>query len=507
MHFTPSGGGSPPPTRLIPGGNDISTLEEQIAAIANPRVQSNLDAGDAPLALYQYGDNTRAVAWDINKKVERDGKAPILPKISGGLMPIPGTAWRTPNNIPVVVISGKAIKGVAGRVSTEISRDLVAPAALAAIDLGTMPTPDQNIRTQMWYNNMVVNRQAIASGTAVQKDRFKGQPVIIAGAGPSLEKHVGLLETCEFPVLLTNRALKVVNPRGKHFMSIDYLGAEEWFEGVDCSETEAVFDVLSSDTAVKQNWKATRWFRQTYAGDIANAAARDWYPKLPLIDPGHCVAYAAMGLALWWGADPIIFVGQDFSFGPDLKMHAGEGAKSVRLDRAVYRVNDAYGNQTATNDLLISACCHVMGSIVLTSMYGAMWGRPPMFVNCSEQGLLDIPVKIPLDEALDRCRKDIESMRAKPVALPHELRNPRKRIDTNAKKQWLKRRLDRKPSWYSTQYAGPENPERLSGVDDVVKIKDPWGRDVLVPISERAEAEKQFEEAKKVIEASDDGNN
>ena len=470
---------------------DEKQVREHIEHAPDSKAHKWLERGDKPIAMTRHG-NTHITTWDIAEHIEREGRAPLIPRVSEGLQPMAGTPWRTKNNIPFIVITGN----VQGGGQLEISRDLLAPARLASKELGTMP--GNPLREAMWYNNMIANRDAIAAGKPIQRNRFKNQPVIIAGAGPSLLKHVDLLNDCEFPVLLTNQAIRVIDPKGKIFVSIDYLGNRKWLPGLDLSETEAVFDTLTSPVAVNHDWKSTSWFRQTYDRGLACRTSRDWYPRMPILDPGHCVAYSALGLALWWGADPIIFVGQDFSYGSDRTMHAGEGAESVRQSENIplIEMKDFNGNKTTSDRMMRGAALHVMGSVLLTSVYGWMWGTPPHTVNCSEQGILDIPLKMPLAEALDRCRNDPDSMRAEKVELHPALRGAANRLKSvlvgggytkqHSGRKKAQRRYTlhdavfKKDSYYSVEYHGPDNPELRELPLDVVKVEDDHGRDVLM---------------------------
>lgn len=450
-------------------------LTPKLRKLKDKSIQWHLDVGDQPHEVKRLGDTQVAVAWKIDEKIARDGVAPPLPCVKEGMVPMSGCPWKTRHNIPFVIISGEAGPGN----KIEISRDLLAPARLAAKELGTME--GNVVREQKWYNNLVANRPYVARGEPVRRDRFKGQPVIIAGAGPSLEKHIGLLDDCEFPVLLTNQALQMVNPRGKLYMSIDYAGREKWYQDIDLSETEAVFDVLSAHVGVKQAWKAVRWFRQTYPVGLANEAAAEWYPRLPIFDPGHCVAYAALGVVLWWGADPIIFVGQDFSFGPNLTLHAGEGddsAKPKQPGQMVFPAENICGEKTTTSQLYRSAAAHVQGSVKLTRVYGGAWAETvPRIINATEGGILDIPDIMPLGDVLEKCRSDLPSLQHTPIpafasGCPKNRKGRRKRRRYRRpimRKQWalkalpdqLRRLVDTKDSYWSVDYHGPENPERI----------------------------------------------
>lgn len=459
---------------------DTEKYADYLADSKDAEIQKRLARGDKPHGIYENNGQI-LVAWDIEEKVARDGAAPVFDKATKGIVPISGRPYRTDSNIPFVIISGKT---QGGRI--EISRDLLAPAKLAAKELQTMGGND--IREGFWYNSMIANRSFIEGCDPIERNRFKGQPVVIVGAGPSIEKQTGLLEDCEFPTLLTNAAITMLDPADKLFLSIDWFGRRDWFAGLDLSRTDAIFDVLSADIAVNQGWRSRRWFRQTYAAGMANEAAAKWYPRLPLLDPGHCVAYAALGLALWWGADPIIFTGMDFSFGPDNKVHAGEDDDSAdeayRQAHGYIPCTDIYGNPTATNHLYKAAAEHVHGSVKLTSVYGGMWARRvPRFINCTEQGIFRIPNKMPLGECLDACRSDLASMQGTPLPrLPKALINPLKKLQTNSKKSWIAKAITKKDSYWSCLYQGPDSPETVE--TGVLRGTDAKGNDVPVLKSE-----------------------
>jgi len=448
-------------------------------------VRKWLQAGFRPVQVNTLPDGGRAIGWDIHDYIATRGRAPELPSVAETpLAAFAGSPWRTPNNIAFIIVSGKA-QGQA----IEISRDLLAPAKLAARELGTLAGSD--IRERIWYNNMIENRPYIESGECIQRNRFKGRPVIIAGAGPSLEKQVDMINECNVPVIMTNRAVKVLKPKQGFYMSIDFKGETAWYGDIDVENIEAIFDTVTAARSVVQPWKRRRWFRQTYATGLANKTSAEWYPRLPLLDPGHCVAYAALGLALWWGADPIILVGQDFSFGTNMTMHAGEGPNSVVSNHDPRPVQDIYGGMTITDKLFFGAARHVMASIMLSSVYGGMWSRHvPRFINCTEGGILAIPNIAPLAETLERCETDLPSVQG--TSVPAYTFKPRankakRRARGGAPAGYAMRLLDPKlrravckpDSYWSTEYYGPKNPDKLD--PGVVFVKHPGtGREMMM---------------------------
>ena len=425
-------------------------------------------------------------------------------------MAMAGTPWRTPNNIAFVIVTGKSHGE-----RIEISRDLLAPARLASTELGTMEGNDT--RERYWYNNMVRNRPYVESGTCIQPDRFKGRPVIIAGAGPSLERQVDVLNNCDVPVIMTNRAVKVLKPKQGFYMSIDFKGETEWYEDVDVENVEAIFDLMTAAKSVAQPWKERRWFRQTYSAGLANKTGAQWYPKLPLLDPGHCVAYAALGLALWWGADPIIFVGEDFSFGKNQTMHAGEGANSVISAHPMRKVRDINGEETITDALFFGACSHVLASVTLSSIYGGMWKEHvPRFINCTEGGIFTIPNIAPLVDTLETCKTDLSSIQGTDIpqysykaskTYHTDRRTGKKKPKLHAKMRArggvatpgyalralgpkARRRIVPKDSYWSNEYHGPEDAQELD-TGMVAVIHPVTGREMLMTREDYAELKRQ----------------
>lgn len=457
-------------------------------------VQAAVGRGEKLLRVDHMGRQV-TVAWDIDEYIARTGFAPILPSAKKETLPIPGAPHRSVHNIPFVVITGHPEGN-----QLEVSRDLLAPAELVRRDLGTMP--GHIWREQLWHNNLIDNRPFIEAGEPIRRNGLAGKPILLVGAGPSLSKHKELLDNCEFPVLLTNGAIQIVNPRGKMFMSIDYLGNNKWFKGVDCSETEAIFDMVTASTTVSQNWKNRQFFRQTFSTGLANAAAAKWYPKAPTLDPGHCVAYSALHLALWWGCDPIIFVGQDFSYGKELTGHAGDGAGSAKNigGGALLPVKDINGETVITSELLRSAAAHVVGSVILTSTYGRMWSNHvPRFINCTEEGFLHIPNQMKLADCLDALRKDLPLMQGTQTpTLPYPLRSVRAKFLQHSP---LVRKAYRPDSYWSLGYAGPDKSEYT--YTELVRVEDATGKLSLHNRKDWAEATKQEGLTVEVVDAPD----
>ena len=122
-----------------------------------------------------------------------------------------------------------------------------------------------------------------------------------------------------------------------------------------------------------------------------------------------------------------------------------------------------------------------------------MWGDVPRVANCSEAGILDLRDTLPLADMLALCENDPEAARRSGAPeLPDALKTPLKLgpedfVAPQKKKKAGRRHKNyrkRPPAifhpddYYATTYCGPENPQHQD--TGLVRIKDPWGRDVLI---------------------------
>lgn len=158
--------------------------------------------------------------------------------------------------------------------------------------------------------------------------RFAGIPVIIVAAGPSLDKNIEILKKC------TDRA--VVIAAGSTMGALHDQGITPCFLAAVDTEV-AMYENLKGffdpETILLSSYDVHHKLVSEYPGkkmfildQNTLKGIRYMLPETDLIAQNISVATMAFNFALYCGADPIIFVGQDLSFAAD-SQHA-KGVKA-----------------------------------------------------------------------------------------------------------------------------------------------------------------------------------
>ena len=185
------------------------------------------------------------------------------------------------------------------------------------------------------------------------KDVFKDKPIVVVGAGPSLNKNIHLLKEIEGKVCIicafsAAKALEKQGIKPNFLVTVDskQYGLEEY---------EANIPLLYIKEAGKEllkNHKAEKIFclniNEVFLVNILEANE-----KLYFIPMSGTVASFAAGAASYFGASEIILIGQDFSWTKE-KAHAdGTVHKKTESYKTYHNYNmeekDIYGNTVYTN--------------------------------------------------------------------------------------------------------------------------------------------------------------
>ena len=220
------------------------------------------------------------------------------------------------------------------------------------------------------FCNLLSNVNEIIKNPCISclKDKYKDVPAFIISNGPSLDKNIqklseiqnrGLIisvESAIIPLLKKNikpDVLAVIertkNTYNYHFKNIDYpddialLGLALVDERVFPSFPGAKIPIFR-EREVLNNWL------NKHLGDGSG------------IDAGANVSHLALELAVYFGANPIIFVGQDFAYGSDGVTHSAESiyndenGKKLRetiQSRPVVYVEGNDGSKLPSNQLWV----------------------------------------------------------------------------------------------------------------------------------------------------------
>ena len=175
------------------------------------------------------------------------------------------------------------------------------------------------------------------------KDKYAGAPAVIVSNGPSLDKSMPLLKQAQGKCLLLCAESAIV-PLTKNGIKPDIMLSLErtktnylyHFKGRNHSPDIALFALGMVDPRIFRSFAGekvpifrkgeglNRWFNRNL-GDGSE------------LDSGASVAHLAVSAAIYFGADPIIFVGQDLAYGPDGATHSRD---AVAMQKEGKRTGD-----------------------------------------------------------------------------------------------------------------------------------------------------------------------
>ncbi|MDR3560136.1 MAG: DUF115 domain-containing protein [Negativicutes bacterium] len=205
----------------------------------------------------------------------------------------------------------------------------------------------------LWLENTVKNLVVPAYPGEIMKDLFYGKPAIIVSAGPSLEKHMHLLEEAQHKAIIVavGTATKVLDKAGirPHFRA-----AMDSFEhGMNIFENLTTTDIpLLFANQLYPGMVAC------YPGPLVRIVKSDDYfgqylceldgQSLIIPETGPSIANLVLSLLCEMKCPTVIIIGQDMCFKEE-KIHA-EGGDTVQEQEKQHlmTVRDIYGNEVQT---------------------------------------------------------------------------------------------------------------------------------------------------------------
>lgn len=210
-----------------------------------------------------------------------------------------------------------------------------------------------------WSRNLLRNLPFLLTSAPVTQmtDSWKKKPVIVVGAGPSLNKNIHLLKQAKGKALIfcVDTAYRILQ---RHGIVPDLLVTLDGspmnaahMQGCNYDNIPLLFDAYSHHE-ILENHKGPRialstvdfhshWWKRVIGCETAEFA----------LSQGGSVATAAFSFARLIGADPIILTGVDLSY-PNGQCYANgalHDARNVKdMDRQLYPVKDIYGQDTYT---------------------------------------------------------------------------------------------------------------------------------------------------------------
>lgn len=193
----------------------------------------------------------------------------------------------------------------------------------------------------MWNENYLSNVKSfpIYPKIDVFRDAFKGVPMVIAGAGPSLRKNAHLLKDLKGKALIV-AAVTAYKPLLSYGVIPDFVIAAEkvdlpeyfTYDGRDLRTRFILGEVSHPEMFKRSVRNKIIYFNEFNRLSLEQARlwGSDYFPA-----SGGSVTTSAFAIGLMCGCDPVIFVGQDLSFGNDGRTHAAGGvyiSQDVKID-------------------------------------------------------------------------------------------------------------------------------------------------------------------------------
>lgn len=155
------------------------------------------------------------------------------------------------------------------------------------------------------------------------ENRFAKIPVIVCGAGPSLNRAIPFLEQWKDRALIVaaGTAVQALSKRGisPHFCAhICPHPSSSSFLKQDCFEQPFFYQGRASSSILDRVHGPKIWIPDSGSYPLEGWMAAECGVFSEPLDSGWTVSNAACAIAVHLGCDPIICVGMDFSCGPDV---------------------------------------------------------------------------------------------------------------------------------------------------------------------------------------------
>ncbi len=254
-------------------------------------------------------------------------------------------------------------------------------------------------RCYEWVKNAIANEQVLKTGlkTFELHRKLENMPVIIVGAGPSLDKNKEYLKQAKGRAFIVvadtayNAIKDIVKPDAVVTLEANTL----LLDLVDFEETEGIilFADITSQPEVINKWKGNIYWYTTgfnglgYLNEMLEKELNDGKP-IGRITPGGCVVNAGFSLVkeiLY--CDPVILIGCDFGFDNPGKHHCGIQNDLIPENHQVKSVEGIFNNESFSTDVLTSYRYWLEGMVKLKNPQGKL-DYEGLYINATEGGTL-----------------------------------------------------------------------------------------------------------------------
>lgn len=207
----------------------------------------------------------------------------------------------------------------------KIHREVFEKLSLLVLYLG-----NDHFDNLLGFVNMMANAKEIAENPHISclKNQYKGFPAFVVSNGPSLDKNIEALKEVRGRGLIICVESAIV-PLLKHHIAPDILAVIErirasyelHFKDIAYPKGISLLSLAVADPRVFAAFPGER-VPILRDKEIVNLWTSSYLGDGSVIDAGVNVSHLATEIAVYLGADPVIFVGQDFAYGEDDGTHS-----------------------------------------------------------------------------------------------------------------------------------------------------------------------------------------
>ena len=282
-------------------------------------------------------------------------------------------------------------------------QDIILEPPVSPKEMYGAATTNDNITIESWRDQWIeqakANHKRFGSfsnhGLGKLYNYFNCRPCIVAGSGPSLKKNAHLLGTRDPNIGLISclhnfHFLEDANAEVDFYVTLDAgdVTIEEVWEGGKHdaeyywkkTEDKTLIAFISTHPKLLEKWRGKVYFFNSPVPDEAYKECVNSLERFNcLVSTGGNVLGAAFYISkAFFGANPTIFVGADFSFGYDHHFHSWDSKYDKNIGH-VLKVTDIYGNKVKTwpSYYNFAAWFQAFASVV-----------PGIYINATEGGCL-----------------------------------------------------------------------------------------------------------------------
>jgi hypothetical protein len=241
-----------------------------------------------------------------------------------------------------------------------------------------------------WAKNGIRNTHFIATRPMIGDvgDAFKGVPMIIVGAGPSLAKNIEVLKQAQGKAIIVavNRTLRSLQNAGIYpdfTIALEPRDVLCQFEGIAMGQISGVLLATSVNRNLYELEDASTV--SYYNNEVLDGWMLDPEDQRHEASSMGTVSHSAFTLGVAWGCDPIMLVGHDLSF-PGGKYYHKDGADGdteVVIDPVTGESKLSGFSEDITNTML-GAAPKGFQAVEVPGFYGGMVPTSPSFSNFRE---------------------------------------------------------------------------------------------------------------------------